>query len=214
MQWLQLTFALIFFIFVSTCTCSTENPTVSVHSSGRELWDLKLKIHQEVEGALSTPLNLFVLKETFYPREEGVSPPLSVTVSYKCNLTRSLSTADEEYENKSFSFLWSKLPLARIEGDCLTFRLLNTYSQPELEPMDVIPHIELDLELKDLPVKTTNLLLYKELYGISKMVCKFSYTNTKQCDNMCAQLLFSCKNMLLCTLLGHKVPLQEPPRKA
>lgn len=155
---------LLLLIFCSLTCCAAVAP------ESREKWDLKLRIHQEVGEALFTPLNLFMLKETFFPRVEGVSPPLSVAVHYNINTSNTLSDANEESENLSFSFLWSQIPLQRIRGDCLTFRLLNSYSQPHSLPVDIVPHVELDLNLKNLPNETTGTLLHEELYGITTMV--------------------------------------------
>lgn len=160
----------LFFIATTLPYCVVDSAPVP-----REMWKLRLKIHRSVEEALLTPLNLFIMQEAFFPREEQISPPVSVIVSYNLTSESHLNSSiicshGDENCNASFSYLWSQLPLPRLGDDCYSFEFLNSYFQDQVESEVVLPQIQLVLQLSKLPEETTMTLLHSELYGITKRV--------------------------------------------
>ena len=149
--------------------------TISVASTPIGQWELRFVLHQTLETALISPLNLFKLSEVFFPRSrEVLDSPVSIQVSYnlKCQKPAdcSLQTEDDSFCDDggySVSFFWTSLPINRTNS--FTFSILESFSRQHFGR--TVPLVELSLEVnKSLPCGASEQDVRDELLCISAMV--------------------------------------------
>ena len=137
-------------------------------------WELRFALHETLETALISPLNLFKLSEVFFPRRHDiVISPVSVQVSYNLTCQEpancSLQAEDDSFcgnEGYIASYFWTSLPIHRT--DPYTFSILESFSQRHFGR--AVPLVELSLEVKSLPCGTSRQDVRDELLCISAMV--------------------------------------------
>ena len=137
-------------------------------------WELRFALHETLETALISPLNLFKLSEVFFPRRRDVTiSPVSVQVRY--NLTcQEPANCPLQTENDIFcgdggyiaSYFWTSLPINRT--DRFTFSILESFSQRHFGRAVLL--VELSLEVRSLPCGTSEQKVRDELFNISAMV--------------------------------------------
>ena len=168
-----------------------------VNTAAIDRWELRFALHQTLETALISPLNLFKLSEVFFPRRHDIIiSPVSVQVTY--NLTcQEPTNCSLQTENDSFcgdggyiaSYFWTSLPIHRT--DPYTFSILESFSQRHFGR--TVPLVELSLEVKSLPCSISEQDVRDELLCISAMVSPkaFSYVLTaalSACTCACGHL--------------------------
>ena len=161
-----------------------------VNTAAIDRWELRFALHQTLETALISPLNLFKLSEVFFPRRHDViDSPVSVQVTY--NLTcQEPANCSLRTENDSFcgdegyiaSYFWTSLPIHRT--DPYTFSILESFSQRHFGR--TVPLVELSLEVKSLPCSISEQDVRDELLCISAMV---SHT---QSNFSCIVCMYMC----------------------
>ena len=139
-------------------------------------WELRFALHETLETALISPLNLFKLSEVFFPRRHDiVISPVSIQVSYNltCQEPANCSLQAEEEmdifcsdEGHIASYFWTSLPIHRT--DPYTFSILESFSQRHFGR--AVPLVELLLEVKSLPCGTSEQDVRDELLCISAIV--------------------------------------------
>ena len=137
-------------------------------------WELRFALHETLETALISPLNLFKLSEVFFPRTRDVTiSPVSVQVTYNLTCQEpancSLQTEDDFFcsdEGHIASYFWTSLPINQT--DRFTFSILESFSQRHFG--EAVPPVELSLEVKSLPCGASEQDVRDELLCISAMV--------------------------------------------
>ena len=145
-----------------------------VNTAAIDRWELRFALHETLETALISPLNLFKLSEVFFPRRRNViNSPVSVKVSYNLTCQEpgncSLQAEDDSFCDDSgyiVSYFWTSLPIHRT--DPYTFSILESFSKQYLNR--TVPLVELSLEVKSLPCGTSRQDVRDELLCISAMV--------------------------------------------
>ena len=145
-----------------------------VNTAAIDQWELRFALHETLETALISPLNLFKLSEVFFPRRHDIIiSPVSVQVSY--NLTcQEPANCSLQTENDSFcgdggytvSYFWTSLPINRT--DRFTFSILESFSQRHFGRAVLL--VELSLDVRSLPCGTSEQKVRDELLCISAMV--------------------------------------------
>ena len=160
-----------YWLFGIFLLCKT---TAVVNTAAIGQWELRFALHQTLETALISPLNLFKLGEVFFPRRHDIIiSPVSVQVTY--NLTcQEPANCSLQTENDSFcddsgyiiSYLWTSLPIHRT--DPYTFSILESFSKRHFGK--TVSLVELSLEVKSLSCGTSEQDVRDELLCISAMV--------------------------------------------
>ena len=166
-----------------------------VNTAAIDRWELRFALHQTLETALISPLNLFKLSEVFFPRRHDIIiSPVSVQVTY--NLTcQEPTNCSLQTENDSFcgdggyiaSYFWTSLPIHRT--DPYTFSILESFSQRHFGR--TVPLVELSLEVKSLPCSISEQDVRDELLCISAMV------SHKQSIFICVDSCIVCMYMCM-----------------
>ena len=157
-----------------------------VNTAAIDQWEFRFALHETLETALISPLNLFKLSEVFFPRRHDiVISPVSVQVSY--NLTcQEPANCSLQAENDSFcddrgyivSYFWTSLPINRT--DSFTFSILESFSQRRFGRAVLL--VELSLDVRSLPCGTSEQKVRDELFYISAMVsrvCTLGYNDNR-----------------------------------
>ena len=143
-----------------------------VNTAAIDQWELRFALHETLETALVSPLNLFKLSEVFFPRSRDVTiSPVSVQVTYNltCQEPANCSLQTEDVcsdEGHIASYFWTSLPINRT--DRFTFSILESFSQQHFDR--AVPLVEMSLEVKSLPCGTNRQDVRDELLCISAMV--------------------------------------------
>ena len=133
-------------------------------------WELGLALHQTLETALLTPLNLFQLSEVFFPRKHDIISPVSVQITYNLICQEPRNCFQDEMNsfcNDALQYLWTSLPIHRL--DRFTISILESLSQKLL--------VELSLEIGSLPCGASMQGVKDELLNISVMVSNLQKAN-------------------------------------
>ena len=149
------------------------NTTAVANTTTIDQWELRLALHQTLETALLSRLNLFQLSEVFFPRRLDIISPVSVQITYNLTCPDSRNCSEDQMnsfcnDTIALQCLWTSLPIHRL--DCFTISILESFSQKHL--------VELSLETQSIPCDTSMQSVKDELLNISAMVSNLQKVNS------------------------------------